>query len=100
MKTLRIVKKLVRIQTLTAAEERSTAAAFNNSKAIIGCLTDYLGFEIAKLDKQLNNPSKLYAHAAPDRHVAFILAERSTLVSLLELLTLEAKVLDDDQSGE
>lgn len=98
--TIKLVKKLVRIQNLTPAEERSTAAAFNNSKGVIGCLTDYLGNEIAKLDKQLANPKTLYENAAADLYVAFKLAERATLVGLLDLLTLEVKVLDDDQSGE
>ena len=98
--TIKLVKKLVKIQSLTPAEERSTAAAFNNSKGVVGCLTDYLGYEIAKLDKQLSNPKALYANAGSDRYVAFRLAERATLDGLLELLTIEAKVLDDDPSGE
>ena len=100
MKTIRLVKKLVKIQNLTPSEERSTAAAFNNSKGVIGCLNDYLGSEIAALDKQLSNPSALYKNAGSDRYVAFTLAERSTLIKLLDLLTKEVKVLDDDQSGE
>ena len=100
MKTIRLVKKLVKIQSLTPSEERSTAAAFNNSKGVIGCLTDYLGSERDAIDKQLANPKALYQNAGSDRYVAFKLAERATLVNLLDLLTKEVKVLDDDQSGE
>ncbi len=100
MKTIRLVKKLVKIQSLTPKEERSTAAAFNNSKGVIGCLTDYLGSEIALIDKQLANPKALYQNAGSDRYVAFKLAERATQQKLLDLLTQEEKVLDDDQSGE
>lgn len=100
MKTIHLVKKLTRIQNLTPSEERSTAAAFNNSKGVIGCLTDYLGNEIAVLDKQLNNPKTLYENTDADRYVAFRLAERAALMKLLDLLTQEVTVLDDDQCGE
>lgn len=100
MKTIKLVKKLVKIQNLTASEERSTAAAFNNSAGVIGCLTDYLGSEIALIDKQLANPKTLYQNAGADRYVAFKLAERATQQKLLDLLTQEVKVLDDDPSGE
>lgn len=100
MKTIRLVKKLVKIQNLTPSEERSTAAAFNNSKGVIGCINDYLGSEIATIDKQLTNPIALYKNAGADRYVAFKLAERAVLLKLTDLLTQERKVLDDDQSGE
>ncbi len=100
MKTLSIVKKLVNIQNLTPSEERSTAAAFNNSKGVIGCITDYLESEIAKIDKKLANPTALYVNKGSDRYVAFKLAERACQNNLLLLLTNEKEVLDDDPSGE
>ncbi len=100
MQTIKLVKKLAKIQNLTASEQRSTAAAFNDNPGIVGCFKDYLESEIAKLDKQLANPKALYENAGSDRYVAFRLAERATLVRLLGLLTIEAKVLDDDQSKD
>lgn len=100
MKTIRLVKKLAKIQKLSLAEERSTGAAFNNSKGIVGCLHDYLNSEVARIDKKLNKPEALYKNTAGDRLVATLLAERATLNNLLELLTTEVTVLDDDQSGE
>ena len=100
MKTIRLVKKLVKIQNLTPSQERSTGAAFNNSKSIVGCLTDYLSSEIPRIDKKLNNPEVLYKSAGAERYVAALLGERSTLNNLLELLTQEVTVLDDDPSGE
>lgn len=100
MKTIRLVKKLVKIQNLTPSQERSTGAAFNNSKSIVGCLTDYLSSEITKIDKKLNNTQALYSSASAERGVACLLGERAALNNLLELLTQEVTVLDDDPSGE
>lgn len=100
IKAVRLVKKLARIQHLTPAEERATAAAFNNSVAIVECVKDYLKHECAYIDKKLNDAEHLYSKSGADRLVAVLLAERSTYNKLLELLTQEAKVLDDDPSGE
>ncbi len=100
MKTIKLVSKLVRIQNLTESEKRSTAAAFNNSKAVIGCITDYLGSEVAKLDKELADPKKLYENDKADRYVAFRLAERARNIKLINLLTEEIEILDDDQSKD
>ena len=97
MKTLRIVNKLEKIQNLTTSEKRSTGAAFNNSKAVIGCITDYLGSEIAKIDKELADPTKLYQNERADTYVAFKLAERSRNIKLINLLTEEIEILDGDQ---
>ncbi len=99
METLRIVKKLAKIQSLTASEEHSTAVAFNNSKGIIGCLTDYLESELQHIDRELSNPSTLYKRDGADLYVAFKLSERANLTKLLELLTIKVKVLDAT-SGE
>ena len=99
METLRIIKKLSKIQSLTLGEERATAAALNNSAAVIGCITDYLNSEIAHIDKQLGNPKSLYDHAGADRYVAFKLAERATNLELLRLLSEKVTIIDDDQSG-
>ena len=97
IKTIKLVNKLVRIQNLTEGEKRSTAAAFNNSKAVIGCITDYLGSEIAKLDKELADPVKLYQNERADNYVAFKLAERARNIKLINLLTEEIEILDGDQ---
>lgn len=97
MKTIKLVGKLVRIQNLTESEKRSTAAAFNNSKAVIGCITDYLGSEVDKLDKELSDPKKLYENDKADRYVAFRLAERARNIKLINLLTEEIEILDGDQ---
>jgi len=97
MKTIKLVAKLVRIQNLTESEKRSTGAAFNNSKAVIGCITDYLGSEIAKIDKELADPTKLYQNERADTYVAFKLAERSRNIKLINLLTEEIEILDGDQ---
>jgi hypothetical protein len=100
MQTIRLIKKLVRIQDLTAEQERATAAALNNSQAVIGCITDYLESEVNQIDKELRKPKALYDHAGSGQYVTFRLAERASLLNLLDLLTEEVKVLDDDQSGE
>ncbi len=100
MKTIRLVKKLTKIQHLTPVEERACGAAFNNSTGIVGCLQDYLSSEIAKVDRKLNSPESLYKSAGSERMVALLLGERATYNNLLELLTTEVTVLDDDPSGE
>jgi len=100
MKTIRLVNKLEKIQNLTPSEKRSTAAAFNNSKSVIGCITDYLESEIKLIDKELQNPKALYQNDNASTYVAFRLAERSRNLKLLHLLTEEIEVLDDDHSGE
>ncbi len=99
MKTLRIITTLERIQKLTPEEKRSTAAAFNNSKAVIGCITDYLESEINSVDRTLSDPEELYSNGKSGTYVAFKLAERATLVKLINLLTKET-TLDDDQSKD
>ena len=96
----RIVNKLERIQNLTIAEKRSTAAAFNNSKSVIGCITDYLSSEIDKADKALLNPATLYQNSSTGLEVAFVLAERASNIKLINLLTSEIEILDDDQSKD
>ena len=98
MDTIKLVKKLEKIQKLDVAELRATAAAFNNSAAVIGCIKDYLESEASQIDKELRKPKALYDHAGSDGYVAFRLAERAALLNLLELLTIKVKVLDDDQS--
>jgi len=100
MKTVRLVNKLERIQNLTQGEKRATAVAFNNSEAVVGCITDYLSTEIAKADKLLANPEKLYKESNSDTYTAFVLAERACNLKLLNLLTEEIEVLDDDQSKD
>ena len=100
MKTIKLVNKLERIQSLTISQKRSTAAAFNNSKAIIGCITDYLSSEVAKLDKELASPEKLYQNSKSDTYVAFRLAERARNIKLINLLTEEIDILDDDPSKD
>ncbi len=97
METLKIINKLVRIQNLTEEQKRSTAAAFNNSKAVVGCITDYLESEICRVDKLLADPEELYKESKSDTYVAFILAERATLVKTIKLLTKEITILDGDQ---
>lgn len=97
MKTLKLINTLERIQKLTLSEKRSTAAAFNNSKEVIGCITDYLGSEIAKIDKELADPKKLYQNERADQYVAFKLAERARNIKLINLLTEEIEILDGDQ---
>lgn len=100
MKTIRLVNKLERLQNLTLSEKRSTGAAFNNSKAVIACITDYLSHEIQGIDKELSNPKKLYENNNADQYVAFRLAERSRNLKLINLLTEEIEILDDDQSKD
>ena len=100
MKTIKLINKLERIQALTLSEKRSTAAAFNNSKAVIACITDYLASEVAKLDKELASPEKLYQNNKSDTYVAFRLAERARNLKLINLLTEEIDILDDDQSKD
>jgi len=99
LKTLHIINKLERIQKLTPKQKRATAVAFNNSKDVIGCVTDYLEFSISQLDKTLANPEELYKDSKSDTYVAFLLAERATLVKLINLLTKEINI-DDDQSKD
>jgi hypothetical protein len=99
LKTLHIVEKLVRIQNLTIKQKRATAVAFNNSKDVIGCLTDYLEFNINTLDKKLADPEELYKDSKSDTYVAFLLAERASLVKLIKLLTKET-TLDCDQQKD
>ncbi len=99
MITLKIITTLERIQKLTPEEKRSTAAAFNNSKAVIGCITDYLESEINNVDRTLANPEELYKESKSDTYVAFKLAERATLVKLINLLTKET-TLDCDQQKD
>ena len=68
MKTIKLVGKLGRIQNLTESEKRSTGAAFNNSKAVIGCITDYLGSEIARHRQMMwlhHLQNLLYQNGAP-----------------------------------
>ncbi len=100
MKTIKLVGKLVRIQNLTESEKRSTGAAFNNSKAVIGCITDYLGSEVAKLDKELADPKKLYQNERADTYVAYLLAERARNMKLIYLLTEEIEILDADPAKD
>lgn len=100
MDTLRIVNKLERIQNLTAKQKRDTAVAFNNSTAVLGCITDYLESEITKLDKQLENPDELYSSNKSDAYVAFLLAERAGHLKTLRLLTEKTEVLDCDQQKD
>jgi hypothetical protein len=100
VKTIRLVNKLEKIQNLTPSEKRSTAAAFNNSKAVIGCITDYLSNEIQRIDKVLNNPVKLYQNNNANNFVAFKLAERASMITLLLLLTEQIEVLDATSVGE
>ena len=100
MKSIRLINKLERLQDLTLSEKRSTAAAFNNSSAVIGCITDYLSNEISKADKKLCNPVELYQKDGTGLAVAFILAERATAIKLLNLLTEETEILDDDPSKD
>ena len=99
MDTLKIITRLERIQKLTPEEKRSTAAAFNNSKDVIGCITDYLESEINLVDKTLSDPEELYKESKSDTYVAFKLAERATLVKLIKLLTKET-TLDCDQQKD
>ncbi len=99
MKSLLIINRLERIQNLTPKQKRATAAAFNNSKDVVGCLTDYLESEINKVDKTLSDPEELYKESKSDTYVAFKLAERSTLVKLIKLLTKET-TLDCDQQKD
>ncbi len=100
MHTLKIINNLAKIQKLTTSEKRSTAAAFNNAAGVIGCITDYLNYELHQLDKALANPEKLYKESNSDTYVAFKLADRARITKLLVLLTDKTEVLDDDQSGE
>jgi len=100
MKTIRLVNKLEQLQNLTPSEKRSTAAAFNNSAAVIGCITDYLDSEIKKADKDLLTPSTLYQKDGSDLYVACLLAERARNLKLLNLLTEEIDILDDDPSKD
>ncbi len=100
MKTIRLINKLERIQNLTLSEKRSTAAAFNNSSAVIGCITDYLSSEIDKANALLNNPQKLYTESNPELYVASIIVGRANQMKLLQLLTEKVEVLDDDQSKD
>jgi len=100
METLKIINNLAKIQKLDNEQKRSTAAAFNAAEGVIGCLTDYLEYELHQLDKALANPEKLYKESNSDTYVAFKLAERARITKLLVLLTDKTKVLDDDQSGE
>lgn len=97
MDTLRLIIPLEKIQKLTTAEKRSTAAALNASKNVIGCITDYLEYEVNQLDKTLADPEELYQSKTSDTYVAFKLAERATLIKLLSLLTKEVTILDGDQ---
>ena len=90
----------MQLQNLTAQQERATAAAFNNSQAVIGCITDYLESEVNQIDKELRKPKALYDHAGSGHYVTFKLAERASLLNLLDLLVEEVKVLDVDQTGE
>jgi len=100
MKTIRLVKKLESLQQLTPKDLKSTAEAFNNSDAVIKCIVDYLNHEVDEIDKVLENPKALYQNETSDRYVAFKLADRARTLKLIRLLTEEAKVLDDDQSGD
>ena len=100
MKTLRIIHALENIQNLTPKQRRSTAAALNNSKDVIGCVTDYLEFQVNRLDKKIADPEALYKDSKSDTYVAFLLAERASTVKLLCLLTEETEILDDDQSKD
>ena len=100
METLKIINNLAKIQRLDNEQKRSTAAAFNNAKGVIGCLTDYLEYELNQLDKALANPEKLYKESNSDTYVAFKLADRARINKLLILLTDKTEVLDDDQSKD
>ena len=100
VETLKIITSLEKIQKLTIEEKRSTAAAFNNAEGVIGCLTDYLEYELHQLDKALANPEKLYKESKSDTYVAFKLAERARITKLLVLLTNKIEILDDDQSKD
>lgn len=100
MKTIKLVETLMRVQQLTAEQARATGAAFNAAEGVIGCITDYLEYELNHLDKALGNPEKLYKESNSDTYVAFKLAERAHINKLLVLLTDSIEVLDDDQEGE
>jgi hypothetical protein len=100
LETLKIITNLERIQNLTPAQKRSTAAALNAAPGVVGCITDYLEYELHQLDKALANPVKLYKESNSDTYVAFKLAERACINKLLVLLTDKTKVLDDDQSKD
>ena len=100
METIRLIKRLVSIQNLTSEQERATAAALNNSAAVIGCITDYLESEVSKIDKELRKPKDLYNHAGSEHYVTYKLAERASLLNLLDLLTEKVKVLDATSAGE
>ncbi len=100
METLQILHNLERIQKLEPKALRSTAAAFNNSKGVIGCITDYLEYEVHQIDKTLANPEELYASKNSETFVAFKLAERAQAVKLITLLTKETTILDDDPSKD
>lgn len=100
MKAIKLVKKIERLQNLTASEVREAAVAFNNSEVVIGCIKDYLESEVNLIDKKLRNPKDLYQGAGSEGYVAFRLAERTTLLNLLDLLTIREKVIDDDQSKD
>lgn len=97
MQILKIVKKLERIQNLTASELKATGAAFNNSESVIGCIKDYLEYEARQIDNELRKPKALYSKAGSEGYVAFRLAERAALLNLLDLLTIREKVIDGDQ---
>ena len=100
MMSIRLVSKLERIQKLTTAQKRATAVAFNNSKEVVGCITDYLEFKIHQIEKTLANPEELYKESKSDTYVAFKLAERAALVNLCSLLTEEVNLLDCDQQKD
>lgn len=100
MDSLKIINHLERIQKLTITQKRATAAAFNNSKDVIGCITDYLESEINKLDKTLGNPEELYKESKSDTYVAFLLAERACHVNTIRLLTQKSEILDCDQQKD
>lgn len=100
METFKIINNLVKIQKLTPEQKRSTAAALNQAEGAIGCLTDYLEYELYQLDKALAKPKELYKESNSDTYVAFLLADRARINKLLVLLTDKTEVLDDDQSGE
>lgn len=100
MKAIKLIKKLAHIQHLTEQDKRDTATAFNNSKEVIGCITDYLGSEITKIDKELADPKKLYQTDKADLYVAFRLAERARNIELIYLLTEEIEILDADPAKD
>jgi len=99
VETIKLINRLEKIQNLTYSEKRSTAAALNDSIAVIGCITDYLESEVSQIDKRLRNPKTLYERANSATYVTFKLAERANLLNLLDLLTEKVKVLDVDQTG-